>query len=107
MNEIYGPVPTRKPDVAIDFGSVELTGTLVHDDEGRSLMLMTEEGPERISVSLEGYGLVPGPGHVFIKDWSEHAGLAESLQAAQLVKIVSSVNVGPFATAAHKVQVTL
>jgi hypothetical protein len=57
-----------RPDISIDFGSVELAGVLVHDDDLRSLELHTDEGPEIISVNLAAYGVHPAPGQVFIKD---------------------------------------
>ncbi|MFF1880176.1 hypothetical protein ACFVVC_01740 [Pseudarthrobacter sp. NPDC058196] len=99
--------PVSKQNVAVDFGVIELTGTVHHDDAQRTLVLLTDEGPERISVNLEAYGLVAVPGRVFIKDWSEHAGLAERLQEAGLVHILRSVTVGPFASTAHEAEVTL
>lgn len=100
-------VPTSRHNVAVDFGVIELTGTLHHDDAQRTLVLLTDEGPERISVNLEAYGLTTGPGRLFVKDWSEHAGLAERLQEAGFLRIVRSVAVGPFASIAHEVEVTL
>ncbi|MCR1163172.1 hypothetical protein NEK97_17040 [Paenarthrobacter sp. UW852] len=106
MDQTIAP-PLIKHSVAVDFGVIELTGTLQHADAQRSLVLLTEEAPERISVNLEAYGLVAGQGRVFIKDWSEHAGLAERLQEAGLVHIMRSVTVGPFASTAHEVEVTL
>ncbi|MEU7156041.1 hypothetical protein AB0A98_06295 [Streptomyces chrestomyceticus] len=62
---------TMKNDVTVDFGCIELTGVLVLDDKNRMLKLESAEGPtEPISISLQGYGLTPEPGNVFIKDWS-------------------------------------
>ncbi|NUQ96115.1 MAG: hypothetical protein HOY79_05970 [Streptomyces sp.] len=98
---------TVKHDVAVDFGAIELTGALVHDDENRVLELELVEGPEPISISLQGYGLTPEPGNVFIKDWSEHSGLAARLAQAGLVKPVHALTVGPFGSTAYEVQVTL
>ncbi|MDO5865201.1 MULTISPECIES: hypothetical protein [Paenarthrobacter] len=106
MDQTVAP-PAIKHNVAVDFGVIALTGTLHHDDARRALVLLTDEGPERISVNLEAYGLVAEPGRVFVKDWSEHVGLAERLQQAGLVRIVRSVAVGPFASTAHEVEVTL
>ncbi|MFF8902526.1 hypothetical protein ACF082_34215 [Streptomyces lydicus] len=99
---------TVKHDVTVDFGCIELTGALVHDDEVRVLELENAEGPaEPISISLQGYGLTPEPGNVFIKDWSEHSGLTARLERAGLVKPVHALNVGPFGSTAYEVQVTL
>jgi len=98
---------TVKHDVTVDFGCIELTGALVHDDENRVLELELDEGPEPISISLQGYGLTPERGNVFIKDWSEHSGLTARLERAGLVKPVHALTVGPYCSTAYEVQVTL
>ncbi|MGW0538520.1 hypothetical protein [Streptomyces sp. NPDC003032] len=98
---------TVKHDVTVKFGCVELTGSLVHDDEHGVLELEDAEGPEPISISLQGYGLTPERGNVFIKDWSEHSGLTARLERAGLVKPVHELTVGPFGSTAYEVQVTL
>ncbi|MEV7952888.1 hypothetical protein [Streptomyces sp. NPDC088141] len=98
---------TVKHDVTVDFGCIELTGALVHDNENSVLELENAEGPaEPISVSLQGYGLTPEPGNVFIKDWSEHSGLMASLARAGLVKVVHSLTVGPYLSKAYEVRMT-
>lgn len=94
-----------RPDISIDFGSIELSGVLVHDDAQRALVLHTDEGPEPISVNLGAYGLYPAPGQIFIKDWSEHDGLAARMSEQGLVKIIDSVRVGPFSSRAYLVEV--
>ncbi|WP_405749291.1 hypothetical protein OG232_04250 [Streptomyces sp. NBC_01411] len=98
---------TVKHDTTVDFGCIELTGALVHDDENRVLELELDDGPEPISISLQDYGLTPEPGNVFIKDWSEHSGLTARLERAGLVKPVHALTVGPFGSTAYEVQVTL
>ncbi|MFF3127043.1 hypothetical protein ACFVRD_33130 [Streptomyces sp. NPDC057908] len=98
---------TMKHSVTVGFGSIELTGSLHHDDENRSLVLETDEGPEHISVNLKSYGITPEPGNVFTKDWSEHAGLTARLEQAGLVKLVHELTVGPFGSTACEVEVTL
>ncbi|MFD4577408.1 hypothetical protein ACFWNK_34110 [Streptomyces sp. NPDC058417] len=99
---------TAKHNVTVKFGRIELTGSLVHDDEHRVLELETAEGPaEPISISLQGYGLTPEPGNIFIKDWSEHSGLTARLAQVGLVKPVCALAVGPFGSTAYEVEVTL
>lgn len=107
MNVTSAARTTVKHGVAVDFGAIELTGSLHHDDAQRALTLLTDEGPERVSVNLEAYGLIPRPGRVFIKDWSEHTGLTARLAEAGLVEIIGSVVVGPFSSTAYEVEVTL
>ena len=101
---------TTKDDVTIDFGTTELTeltGTLQHDNVNQTLVLLTDEGPERLSVNLLADGFISMPGNVFIKDWSEGEGLTARLEAAGLVKRVRQVIVGPFRSTAYEVEVTL
>ncbi|UJW28796.1 hypothetical protein L3Q67_26410 [Saccharothrix sp. AJ9571] len=90
----------------MEFGTIERTGSLVHDDERRLLMLLTDEGSECISVNLARYGLIPRPGNVFIKNWSEHAGLTACLERDGLVMPVRTVTVGAFASTAYEVEIT-
>ncbi|MER6520022.1 hypothetical protein ABT246_24605 [Streptomyces sp. NPDC001553] len=99
---------TVKYDITVNLGAIELIGTLVHDDENRVLELECAEGPaEPISISLQGYGLTPEPGNVFIKDWSEHAGLTARLARAGLVTPLHALTVEPYRSTAYEVQVTL
>ncbi|WP_424862969.1 hypothetical protein [Streptomyces sp. MMS24-I29] len=53
---------TVKHDVTVDFGGIELTGALVHDNENRVLELELDEGPEPISISLQATASHPSPG---------------------------------------------
>ena len=103
----HSTTPATKENVTIDFGGIERTGSLCHDDVNRLLLLETDEGPEHISVSLKAYGLTPRPGSVFIKDWSEHSGLTARLAAAGLVEPLRALVCGPFASPAYEVEVTL
>lgn len=86
---------------------LELTGALVHEEELSLLELVTDEGPERLSISLTAYGREPDDGCVFIKGWSEHEGLAESLEEQGLVEIVDRMIVGPFGSTAYEARVLL
>lgn len=100
--------PAIREDTTVTFPfGVELTGRLIHDTEHSVLELETDEGPEHLSISLTAYGLRPGDGCVFVKDWSEHAGLTESLEEQGLVEIVGRRVVGPFNSIAYEVRVLL
>ena len=37
-----------------------------------------------------------GPNQIFIKNYSENAGIAEALEAAQVVKLIETINLPPF-----------
>jgi len=54
---------------------------------------------ETLSVNLTAYDMHPPEGHVFVKDHSEHEGLAQALVDAGLVEIVGEkFSFGPFGT---------
>lgn len=94
-------------NASVDFPGVTINGDVVYLSEQNALLLMDEDtgAPERLSVNLEGYGLVPRPGNVFIKDWSEGSGVTDSLADSGLVEIVQTHTVGPFDTTAYEVKV--
>lgn len=92
--------------IAFPFG-IERTGRLIHDAERSVLRLETDEGPEPLSINLARYGLRPADGCVFVKGWSERAGLAESLEEQGLVEIKGRLVVGPFNSPAYEVRVLL
>ena len=71
-----------------------------------ALGLRYSDGEEEIiSTNLGGYGLTPRPGAVWIKDYSEGAGLAKALEEAQVGAIVGRATFGPFNTTASEFQV--
>lgn len=97
-----------KEGVIFELDGTPYSGTLQHDDEQRALGFVDAEEMigEIISVNLKAYGLEAPEGHVYIKDWSEHSGLADSLQEHGAIQKVSSVKVGPFSSTAWLVRVT-
>lgn len=86
-----------------------LTGTIAYDPATQILELIDEEAGdvEVLSIYLDAYGHVTPAGHVYVKDWSEHRGLASALERAGVARIVDTVAVGPFAEQAHVMEVTL
>lgn len=100
--------PTVREHAAVDFGhDLILEGRIEHHPSQDLLLLITDEGIERLSISLEPYGISPAPGNVFIKDYSEHAGLAQRLVEAGLVTIVGCVTAGPNWSLFYEVAPTL
>jgi hypothetical protein len=101
---------TLKTDVTVAFPGIEITGDLL-TDETRSILELIgrddEEWPESevLNVSLEAYGLYPEPGCIFIKDWSEHGGVTDSLVAIGAVEIVRALAAGPFNSRAYEVRI--
>ena len=96
-----------KANVTVKFPAIEITGTLEHLEGQRALVLHPDDEPcsEVLSVNLQAYGLIAPTGCVYIKDWSEGEGVADSLEASGLVKKLSDVYVGPFNSRAWLVEV--
>lgn len=59
---------------------------------------------EPLSTSLLAYGYIEFPGEVFIKDWSEHEGLAAALVDAGAGEVTETLTVGPFNSRAYRFQ---
>lgn len=97
---------TVAEDATVKSANITMHGDVVYLSEQNALMLLDKEGDRaRLSVNLEAYGLTPEPGHVFIKDWSEGEGVAESLSESGLVQLTKKYVVGPFATIAYEARV--
>lgn len=98
---------TINESVIVHYPQFTMTGPIEYDPAQASLAQVDAETGEDevLSVDLSEYGYVPGPGEVFVKDWSEHQGFAAALQAAGVVEIVGEVLVGPFMSRAYRVQV--
>lgn len=104
--------------ITIDFAHVSLTGVLTVVEGGYpngedALVLETDEGPETLSVNLKPYpetwvqtSQPKDEPRFFIKDYSEHAGLAEKLKEQGIVKI-TSVWTGPFNNTAYGVDLLI
>ncbi|MCB5281112.1 hypothetical protein [Arthrobacter sp. ES1] len=102
------PISVEK-NASVDFSACTIKGEVLYFADKSALVLMNDEhgGMERLSVNLEAYGLQPKPGHVFIKDWSEGAGVAASLADAGLVELVEKYAVGQFASTAYEARIIL
>ena len=62
--------------VTVHYPHFTMTGSIEHDPAQASLAQVDAETGEDevLSVDLSGYGYVPGPDEVSVKDWSEHHG---------------------------------
>lgn len=88
-------------------GSNSSTGTLLRTSSVGGLIFRYATGEEEVlSVNLVTYGLLPGPDEVFVKDWSEHAGLAQSLVDAGHAEFVDEHFVGPFKSRAVRLRIS-
>lgn len=61
------------------------------------------EGDEWLSTDLTASAHAARPGESFVKDWSEHSGLAAALASAGIVEILESLDVGLFGSRAYRV----
>lgn len=89
-------------------GLVELVGAVLHDPATGLLVLDTCDGEpeEQLSISLAAYGILPkADDEVFVKDWSEGEGVAQSLIDAGLAEIVGEHLVGPFSSRAVRLRI--
>ena len=97
---------TIAEDVTISFSAITLRGDVEFIAPTRALVLTSPDGPgEVMTTNFGSYGLNPREDTVFIKDWSEHTGLAASLEAAGVVEIVRAIDVGPFKSRAYEVRI--
>jgi hypothetical protein len=107
------PAPTLTTigtEVPIRFagGLLELVGTVLHEPATGLLVLDTRDGEpeERLSISLAAYEIFPDAcDEVFVKDWSEGEGVAQSLIDAGLAEFVGEHVVGPFSSRAVRLRI--
>lgn len=73
-------------------GNLALLASAFFEDDGESY-----PNDETLSVNLAGYGMIPPPGHVYVKDYAEHEGLPRALEEAGVAFIVGApVPIGPY-----------
>lgn len=97
---------TVHPTAALHLPDVTLTGEVRYDPRRDLVEIRYEDGEtEVLSLDLSYYGLTALPGTVWVKDWSEHAGLADALVIAGVAAPVESFRVGPFSSRAYLVRV--
>lgn len=98
-------------NVTLTFGSGELTGdvyrTAYINTGAPALLLKTARGQEHLSVNLDSHGLVPGPRSIFVKDYSGHNGLADSMVKAGIGTITGKVSFGDFGSEAYELELVL
>lgn len=89
-------------------GLVKIVGTVLHDPATGLLVLDTGDGQpeEYLSISLAAYGIArEADDEVFVKDWSEGRGVAQSLIDAGLAEPVGEHLVGPFLSRAVRLRI--
>lgn len=97
---------TLQERVELRLEHVTLTGAVEHAPSQNALTITCPNTAESevLTVDLTQYGYVAFPGEVFVKDWSEHQGLAAALEQAGIGTISTAIIVGPFASTAYRMR---
>ncbi|SBN95767.1 Hypothetical protein PFR_JS9-2_1483 [Propionibacterium freudenreichii] len=100
------PWTTIRDHITLPLRHVTMTGALVCNPAHAALILVDRGTGEDevLTVDLTAYGHVALPGEVFVKDWSEHSGLAATLEAAGIAREVQTLRVGPFRSTAYRME---
>lgn len=98
---------TIRSNALLSLTSLDRVGEIRYDNRQHALVLVDPATAEEevLTVNLLSSGYVADPGEVFVKDWSEHSGLAAALVAARVAKHVESLRVGPHGATAHRLRI--
>lgn len=98
---------TIRENALLSLTSLDRAGEIRHDSRQHALLLIdsTTGEEEVLTLNLLSSGYVAEPGEVFVKDWSEHSGLAAALVAARVAYHVESLRVGPHGATAHRLRI--
>lgn len=101
------PWTTIREHAVLSLPDLDLVGDIKYDRRQYALKLVdpTTGEEEVLTLSLLASGFVADPGQVFVKDWSEHTGLAAALVAVQICHHIETVNIGPNGVTAYRLQV--
>lgn len=98
-------IPVRQR-VTLRLPHVDLYGDLTYDPASSALVLIHDDGEHHVlSTVLLAYGYMPFFGETFIKDWTEHSGLTDTLVMVGVVTVVERLTVGPFNSTAYRVRI--
>lgn len=99
---------TLKDRVELPLEHVTLTGAVEHDPSQNALAITYPDTgqSEVLAVNRTAYGYVAFPGEAFVKDWSEHGGLAAAIQAAGIVTATKRITVDPFECTPYRMRLT-
>lgn len=86
---------------------VELEGRIEYDARQHALAIVDPVSGEEevLTVDLLSAGYLAFPGEVFVKDWSEHTGLAFELAQHGIAEMVEAVGFGQFHQTAYRMRV--
>lgn len=98
---------TLRDHAVLTFNDIVLEGRIEYDRSQHSLAIANPDTGEEevLTINLLTSGYVAFPGEVFVKDWSEHSGLAAELEQAGIAEVVETVVVGPHQQRAYRMRV--
>lgn len=98
---------TIRENALLSLTSLDRAGEIRYDGRQHALVLIdpTTGEEEVLTLDLLSSGYVAEPDEVFVKEWSEHSGLAAALVAARVANHVESLRVGPHGATAHRLQI--
>lgn len=98
---------TVRESALLSLTDLDRAGEIRYHSRQHALVLIdpTTAEEEVLTMNLLSSGYVAEPGEVFVKDWSEHSGLAAALVAARVANHVESLRVGPHGATAHRLQI--
>lgn len=98
---------TIRSNALLSLTGLDRAGEIRYDNRQHALVLVDPATAEEevLTVNLLSSGYVADPGEVFVKDWSEHSGLAAALVAARVTKHVESLRVGPHGAIAYRLRI--
>lgn len=98
---------TIRENALLSLSSLDRAGEIRYDSRQHALVLIdpTTAEEEVLTMNLLSSGYVAEPGEVFVKDWTEHSGLAAALVAARVANHIESLRVGPHGATAHRLRV--
>lgn len=98
---------TVRENALLSLTDLDRAGEIRYHSRQHVLVLIdpTTAEEEVLTMNLLSSGYVAEPGEVFVKDWTEHSGLAAALVAARVANHVESLRVGPHGGTAHRLQI--
>lgn len=98
---------TIRTNATVAFNTLTITGDIEYNVERRLLVIVDDETgmPEPIGSAMEGLGITAEEGQTIIKDYSENAGVTDSLVAAGVVAKRASCQINQFGSMVHLVDV--
>ncbi|KIA74384.1 hypothetical protein ANMWB30_09570 [Arthrobacter sp. MWB30] len=99
-----------RENITVHFPSATITGDVLYSDENSDLVMVDDRCGSLVEISLNPrpYGLLPKPGHVFMKDESgssESPGLTAALVEAGIVSVTDTHTIGPSRSTAYEARV--